>query len=352
MKHALSASAALMAGGMSLAGMMALPALAQDSLTFTSYGGTYQEAQRKALLDPVEEEMGITIREDTLTGIAEVRAQVLAGAVTWDIVDLGVNDCALAQAEGLFEPLDYSIISTEGFKDTAYAETWAGTIYYSTTLAYNPEYLEAKPQSWADFWDVENFPGARALQNTPGGNLEIALMADGVAPEDVYPMLETPEGIDRAFAKLEEIKPDIAVWWTTGAQSAQLIADGEVDMESIWNGRLDAVKASGVPAEQTFNQAILALDCLAIPKGAPNKDLAMKVLGRILAPDLQANLPALINYGPTTSLAFDEGKITEEQTAISPSAPENIALQLPTDPDFWAANRPAIQERWDAFMTQ
>ncbi|QDL93537.1 ABC transporter substrate-binding protein [Paroceanicella profunda] len=341
-----------MAGGLTALGGFATAAVAQDSLTFTSYGGTYQEAQRKALLDPVEKELGITIREDTLTGIAQVRAQVLTGAVTWDIVDLGLNDCALAEKEGLFEPLDYSIISTEGFKDTAYSKTWAGTIYYSTTLAYNPEFLEAKPTSWADFWDVEGFPGARALQNTPGGNLEIALMADGVAPEEVYAVLKTPEGVDRAFAKLEEIKPHIDVWWTSGAQSAQLIADGEVDMEAIWNGRLDAVKASGVPAEQTFNQAILSLDCLAIPKGAPNKDLAMKVLARILAPDLQANIPGLINYGPTTSLAFDQGKITEEQAAISPSAPENIASQLPTDAAYWAEHRPAIQERWDAFMTR
>lgn len=332
--------------------MSAVTAQAQDSLTFTSYGGTYQEAQRTALLDPIEEEMGITIREDTLTGIAEVRAQVLAGAVTWDIIDLGLGDCALAEKEGLFEPLDYSVISTEGFKDTAYSETWAGTIYYSTALAFNTEYLEKTPSSWADFWDVEGFPGARALQNSPQGNLEIALMADGVAQDEIYDLLSTPEGLDRAFAKMDEIQPAIDVWWTTGAQSAQLIADGEVDMETIWNGRLDAVKASGVPAELTFNQALLSLDCLAVPKGAPNKDLAMKVIARILAPDLQARLPALINYGPTTELAFEQGIITPEQTAISPSAPDNLATQLPVNPDFWAEHRPAIQERWDAFMTR
>ncbi|WP_170133986.1 ABC transporter substrate-binding protein [Palleronia aestuarii] len=331
---------------------LAAPAAWAQDLTFTSYGGTYQEAQREALLDPIEEEMGITIREDTLTGIAEVRAQVMSGAVSWDIVDLGLSDCALAEAEGLFEPLDYDMISTEGFEESAYSDGWIGIIYYSTALAYNTEYIDTYPASWADFWDVEAFPGARALQNVPMGNMEIALIADGVAMEEVYDTLSTPEGVDRAFAKLEEIRPDIDVWWSTGAQSAQLIADGEVDMTSIWNGRLDAVQEAGVPAELTFNEGLLSLDCLAIPRGAPNAELAMEVLARMVEPDLQANIPGLINYGPTTSLAFEEGKITEDETAISPSAPDNLAVQLPISGDFWAENRPAIQERWDAFITR
>lgn len=335
-----SSVAALTAAGV-------LPALAQDSVTFSSFGGTYQEAQRIALLEPAAEALGIAIREDTLTGIAEVRAQVLAGAVSWDIVDLGMNDCALAEAEGILEPLDYSLISTEGFADAAYSDAWVGTIYYSTVLAYDEDVVgDNPPQSWADFWDVENFPGARALYNHPV-TLELALMADGVPLDEIYPL-----DLDRAFAKMDEIRPHVDVWWSTGAQSAQLIADGEVDMLPIWNGRLDAVVADGVPAGMTFNQGVLSLDCLAIPRGAANKDLAMQVIAEILKPDYQARMVEHINYGPTSALAFEEGVITPEQEAISPSAPDNIAVQLITDADFWAENRPAIQERWDAFMTR
>jgi len=329
-------------------GMGALPAMAEGTITFTSFGGAFQDAQRKALLEPTAAAMGITILEDTLTGIAEVRAQVLAGAVTWDIVDLGLADCAAAQAEGILEPLDYSIISTEGFDPAAYSDAWAGIIYFSTVLAYsNDHFTGEKPNSWADFWDVEKFPGARSLRNNPVTTLELALIADGVPLDQLYPL-----DLDRAFAKMDQIKPHIDVWWTSGAQSAQLIADGEVDMISIWNGRLDAVVADGVNAGYTYNQGAAALDCLAIPKGAPNKDLAMKALAMMLAPEQQAQMPQYINYGPTTSLAFDLGVITPEQMAISPSAPDNLAVQFITNADYWAQNRQMVQERWDAFMTR
>lgn len=339
---------ALLASTTLALGLMAPAAMAEGTITFTSFGGAFQEAQRRALLEPTAAAMGITILEDTLTGIAEVRAQVLAGAVTWDIVDLGLADCAAAQAEGILEPLDYSIISTEGFDPAAFSDAWAGIIYFSTVLAYdNDLFGDNPPQTWADFWDVENFPGARSLRNNPVGTLEIALMADGVPMDEVYPL-----DLDRAFAKMEEIRDNIDVWWTSGAQSAQLIADGEVDMISIWNGRLDAVVADGINAGYTYNQGIAALDCLAIPRGAPNKDLAMQALAMMLAPEQQARMPQYINYGPTTSLAFDLGVITPEQTAISPSAPDNLAVQMISSADYWAENRQLVQERWDAFMTR
>ena len=323
-------------------------AMAEGTITFTSFGGAFQDAQRQALLEPTAEAMGITILEDTLSGIAEVRAQVMAGAVTWDIVDLGLADCAAAEAEGILEPLDYDIISTEGFDPAAYSDAWAGTIYFSTVLAYDTDlYGDNPPQTWADFWDVEGFPGARSLRNVPVGTLEIALLADGVPIDEIYPL-----DVDRAFAKMEEIRDHIDVWWTSGAQSAQLMADGEVDMLAIWNGRLDAVVEDGVAASYTYNQGIAALDCLAIPRGAPNKELAMEALAMMLAPEQQARMPQYINYGPTTSLAFEQGVITDEQIQISPSAPQNLAVQVITDADWWAENRQAVQERWDAFIIQ
>lgn len=321
-------------------------AAAQDGITFTSWGGTYQEAQRAAYLDPIEDELGITIREETLGGVTEVRAQVLSGAVTWDLIVLGASECAQGQIEGLFEPIDYDVVSTEGFAPGTYDDTWASIDYYATVIAYDTDIMEGKePKSWADFWDVENFPGSRALRNHPTAMLEAALMADGVAKDELYPL-----DIDRAFAKMEEIKPHIDVWWTSGAQSVQLLADGEVDMLPMWNGRIDALLAEDMPVAANWNQGMLTTDCLAIPKGAPNKDLAMKVMARMLSPELQANLPGEINYGPTTSLAFEQGKITDEQVAMSPSSPEKIAQQAVLNVQYWAENMPAIRERWDAFL--
>lgn len=336
----------ILAAGLAVA--LGSAAGAQETITFTSYGGSYQEAQRKALLDPVSEALGITILEDTLTGLAEVRAQVGAGAVTWDIVDLGLASCAAGQEEGLFEPLDYSIIPTEGMEEAAYDSHWIGTIYYSTVLGYSTEkYADKAPQSWNDFWDVEAFPGARAMRNDPAANLEIALIADGVPLDEIYPL-----DLDRAFAKLDEIKPHITVWWTSGAQSAQLLKDNEVDMGTIWNGRLDSIVADGAQAAYTYNGGIASLDCLAIPKGAPNKELAMKALALMVSPELAANIPQYINYGPTTAKAFETGKISEEAMKMSPSSPENLKMQVITNSAWWAENMRDVTERWSAWLTE
>ena len=343
----------ILASATALALFVAGTATAQQKLGFTSFGGAYQEAQRKALLEPVAKEMGITWVEDTLTGIAEVRAQVRAGAVTWDIVDLGLADCAAAQSEGLLESLDYGQISTAGFDKMAFDTHWIGIIYYSTVLGYSTEkYKDRPPRGWKDFWDVKGFPGARSLRDYPTPNLEIALLVDGVPRDQVYQVLATEEGVQRAFATLDRIKPHIEVWWKSGAQSAQLAKDGEVDMLSIWNGRLDTVIKNGAKAAYSYDDGILSLDCLAIVKGSKNKDLAMKALARMVAPDLQANMPLYINYGPTTLAAFEVGKITAEMARISPSSPENARKQLVIDARFWAANRQKMQERWDAWKTR
>ncbi|MDF1587330.1 ABC transporter substrate-binding protein [Marinimicrococcus flavescens] len=341
------------AAGAVLAGAGWSTAEAETTLTFTSFGGAYQKAQREAWLDPLEKELGVRILEDTLTGIAEVRAQVRSGAVNWDIVDLGLGDCSAGQAEGIFEPLDYQQIATQGIEKAAYDSHWIGVIYYSTVLGYSTErYKDKQPASWADFWDVESFPGARALRDYPIANLEIALMADGVPAGQVYEVLGTPEGEKRAFAKLDEIRDHIDVWWNSGAQSAQLLRDGEVDMSTIWNGRLDAIAEAGAPVAYTYNQGILALDCLAIPKGAPNRDLAQKVVARIVAPDLQANMPPLMNYGPTNAESFESGQITQEMRERSPSSPDNLKVQMISSAKFWEENRNRLQEAWDAWKTR
>ena len=338
----------LLALSASLLALAAGTAAAQETLTFTSYGGAWQEAQREAYLDPVEEKLGVKILEDTLTGIAEVRAQVRTGAVNWNIVDLGLTSCAAAQAEGLLEPLDYDVISTEGFDKAAYSDDWIGTIYFSNVLGYSTEaYGDDPPKNWADFWDVEKFPGRRGMRNDPSANLEIALLADGVPKDEVYPI-----DMDRAFAKLDEIKPHISVWWTSGAQSAQLIQDGEVDMTVIWNGRLEAVRDEGAKVDFTFEGGVASLDCLAIPKGSPKKDLAMQALALMVSPELAANIPRYINYGPTTSLAFKSGKITDAMREKSPSSPANLDKQVITRADWWAENQRKAKERWDAWLTQ
>ena len=189
-------------------------------------------------------------------------------------------------------------------------EYCVGGDVFSTVLAWNTKtYGDKGPQSWADFWDVKKFPGKRSYRKGVAGALEPALMADGVPPDKVYEVLSQPGGIERAIKKIKELKPHIAVWWSSGAQHAQLMKDGEVDMITGWNGRFDVVAKDGGKVAYTFNQALLDYDCYAIPKGAPNKAAAMKFLAEISKPQYQAEFTKYITYGPTNKKAYDLGTI-------------------------------------------
>lgn len=325
------------------------PAAEAQTLTVSSFGGAYQDAQRTAFFEPTAQALGITIREETLSGLADVRLQVQSGNVTWDIADLGYSECAQGSREGLFEPLDFNVIKTDGIDPKMIGTDWIGIIYYSTVIAYDTEVFDAEtaPKTWKDFFDTENFEGLRSLRNEPEVQLELALLADGVPREQLYPL-----DVDRAFAKLEEIKPDIGTWWTSGAQSAQLLRDREVDMVAAWNGRITAIKNDGAAANFSFNDGILNADCLAVPKGAPNKELAMQAIALFLSAEQQATMTNLIDYGPINSQAFDLGVISEERAAILPSSPENMKNQVIMNADWWAENGPAVAERWTAFIQE
>jgi putative spermidine/putrescine transport system substrate-binding protein len=325
-----------------------LPVAAQTTLTFASYGGAYQAAQRKALLDPIEKLLNITFKEDTLTGIADVRAQVGANAVKWDVADLGGASCARGEAEGLFEPLDYSVIKTDGIDKSMVHPHWIGVIYYSTVIAWNTQkYGQNGPQSWAEFWDTKKFPGTRSLSRGASETFEVALMADGVDPAKLYPL-----DVDRALKSLAKIKPSVVAWWASGAQAAQLLKDGEADMVAIWNGRAGAAIKDGAKAAITYNQGIFNADCLVIPKGAKSVALAQKAIALMVSPDLQANIPQYIDYGPTNAKAFDTGKISAAAAAKINSSPANAAKQTYMNFDYWRENLAKLTERMDAFLQQ
>ena len=323
-------------------------AQAEGTVTISSWGGAYQEAQRKAWFDPVAKELGITIKEDTTSGIADVRAQVMSGAVTWDLVQQGSNACILLDREGALEKLDYSQMDVKGVPDDLKGETWIGNLVYGTVLGWRKDAWDGKkPTGWKDMYNFKDFPGPRSMRRNPTYNLEAALIADGVAPEDVYPI-----DMDRAFKKLEELKPHIVSWWPSGAGSAQMIVDGEVDMIGLWNGRIQTAMDNGAPYEYTFNQQLLISDCWLIPKGAPNKELAMKVLARMMSPEIQANLPQYINYGPANLDAFATGKISDEVMRTLPSSPENRKTAINFNAKWWADNLDEVTRRFDLFIQE
>jgi putative spermidine/putrescine transport system substrate-binding protein len=336
------------------AAVMASSAMAADkSVTIASWGGSYQEAQSKALFEPAAANTGIEVKQETYGGMSDVRLQVQTGQVTLDIVASGSGSAARAAAEGLLEKLDYSVIDVSSFYPSLYSDYCVGGDVFSTVYAWNTNtYGEDGPQSWADFWDVEKFPGSRAYRGSVAGALEPALMADGVAPGDVYDVLDSEDGIERAIDKIRELKPNISVFWSSGAQHAQLMKDGEVDMTTGWNGRFDNARADGGKVAYSFNQALLDYDCFAIPKGAPNKETAMEFLAEISKPEYQDDLPKYITYGPTNKAAYDTGEITAEVAAGLPSSPDNAAMQLPVSLEWYSKWETIAAEMYQEMLTE
>lgn len=330
------------------AALLSTAALAEE-VTFVSQGGAYQAAQTKAILDPVAKKLGITVKQDSAPDAWPViKTQGATGKPIWDVVDTPTKDCIRGGEQGLIEKLDFSKIPNAEKMPAAYKTPYSVAYeFYSSVLAYNKKkFGDNPPKSWADFWDVKKFPGTRALRNHPLATLEAALMADGVTPDKLYPL-----DVDRAFKKLEEIKPHITVWWTSGGQSAQLLSDGEVDMEMAWNGRVSAVAKEGANVGFTYSQGLLQHTSLCILKNAPNLQTAVRFVNEAISPEFQANLPLEIDYGPGNPEAFKIGKISPERTAELPSAPENAAKQALIDTEWWSS--PAGEEvlkRWAEFI--
>jgi putative spermidine/putrescine transport system substrate-binding protein len=270
------------------------------TLTFVSFGGAYQEAQRKAWLEPYTALTGVQFQEDENSSNATIKAQVEAGQVTWDVVDVG-NDFGLSANADLLEPLDYTLIPKDEVNPDLGLSDWrVPDITYGVVLAYNTDVTGGQvPAGWADYFDTTKIPGKRGMWDyAAGGIFEVALLADGVAPGDLY---RGGQGLDlaRATAKLDTIKDDF-VFWASGAESQELIGSGEVAMTLIWNGRgWSAKHTDGKPVEMQWNQQIVTADYFVVPKGSPNKDAAMTFIAYTICAENNAKPSQYIPYGPT-----------------------------------------------------
>jgi len=271
------------------------PAAPGTTLTFASYGGVYQKAQRQAWLEPYAKLTGVQWTESEDSANATIKAQVESGQVTWDVVDVG-NDFGLERNADVLEPLDFSLIHKDEILPGFVGPYRVADITYGIVLAYRSDLTGGQvPQGWADFFDLKKFPGKRGMYDySAGGIFEVALMADGVAPKDLYPL-----DIPRAIRKLDTIK-DQLVFWPGGAKSQELIGSGEVTMSLMWNGRAWSAKhLDNKPVEIQWNQQILTADYFVVPKGTPNKDEAMKFIAWATCAQNSAGPSQFIPYGPT-----------------------------------------------------
>lgn len=313
-----------------------------SSIVVNASGGAMADAMRQAFTNDFEEIYGIDVVDTSPADIAKLKAMVESGNVEWAVTELPGQDVLLAEREGLLEPIDHDIVDMSGFPEEAReSEYWFAKSAYATVLGYSTEaFPDDHPDTWAEFWDVETYPGPRSLRDDPVDNLEYALLADGVAPEDLYPL-----DLDRAFAKMDEIAPHITVWWSSGQQPAQLLLDGEVVLASGWNGRFYNLIKDDAPLDIEWNEGMIKLSAYGIPKGAPHACWGQHYLQVMTDPKRQAVYAEEIGY---PGLHLESPKyVSEDLAPYLPTAPENIKGLVWTDIEWWADNGPEVKERWN-----
>lgn len=342
---------AIVGGAIGGAGLGMPFAQAKDAgqVVVRGLGGAYQEAMEAAVYKPFTEATGIRVAVQPATA-AQIRAMVEAGRVRVDVVDLlDVAQIALDKI-GALEPIDY-----DGMKFTNPADiqpsvrkaNMVGNLYFATVLAYNTEVFAkgAHPKSWAEFWDLSRFPGARTLADQKAGaaELEFALLAAGTPKDKLYPI-----DLDAAFRSLDKIKGSVSKWWDTGAVSAQLLERKEAVLGGLWNGRAQALIDKGAPLAIEWNQAKQQVQYWGVVRNAPNAANAQRFIDFALQPQVQGELTRYIAYGPTNTKAF--AHVRAQDLEKLPSAPEHFAASFEQDAQWWSDNLPVVGERWQSWV--
>jgi len=338
-----------------LTGALAAATAHAVDLTVISFGGIGKEAQIAAFYKPWEEagkeanENRRVIAGEWNGEMARIKAMVDTGSVTWNVVQVERPELVRGCEEGLFERLQpETFLNADDFVAGSLSECGVSFLVWSIILAYNADRLDTPPTGWRDFWDVNKFPGKRALRRGAKYTLEIALMADGVPPDQIYPTLATRAGQDRAFAKLDEIKPHLQ-WWDAGTQPPQLLASGDLVMSSAYNGRVSALRDE-TNLKIVWTGGIYDIDAWAIPRGARDLVAAKDFIAFAVGPQAQKRYVDILDYGSTNKEAMT--LVAPERLANLPSSPANFAEQLPIDIAFWIDWGEQLEERFAAWAAR
>ena len=358
----------IMLGGAAFA-MSATAALAED-MTIVSWGGAYTASQQAAYHDPYSAKTGVNIINDASSGeaVAKLRAMSEAGNITWDAVDVVAADALRLCDEGLALEIDADTQladapdgtkAKDDFGDLMVNECFIPQIVYSTTFGYRKDLVgSTAPTSVCSVFDTAAYPGKRSLEKRPINNMEWALMCDGVAKADVYDVLATDEGQARAFAKLDTIKGDV-IWWSAGADTPQLLADGEVIMGSTYNGRLFAlIEEQGQNVGMLWDGQVFDLDGWIIPAGLSDERKARALDYVYFATDTQrlADQAKYISYGParksSAPLVSKHATLGIDMAPHMPTDPNNAKNTLLYNYSFWADYRDDIDAKFQAWLAK
>jgi putative spermidine/putrescine transport system substrate-binding protein len=319
-----------------------------NDLTIVTRDESIRHAMQSAYAEPFTAVTGIPVQQNVWEGgIDALRAQVKAND-SWDLVLVDADELATGCGEGLFDKLDWSAIGgKDHYTPQAVSDCGLGAVIATTVLAWDKDKLPVSP-SWSDFWDVAKYPGKRGLHKAVRGNLEIALIADGVAPGDVYKTLSSSDGVDRAFRKLDQLKPYIE-WWSTDTEAAHILASGDVLMTSAPS---DQISTTANQQHKNFGLqfagSLFELESWVIMKGSPAARIAQQFLYFTGMPAVEQRLLQRSGNGGLAK-GLNDG-LTPELAAISPANPANLATGLRIDAGFWHENLPKLRQRFDAWQ--
>lgn len=333
-------------------------AASAQPLTFVSFGGAYTRSQMLAFVRPFEDKTGQRVNvHDYDGGLDEVRRQVASLNVQWDVIDVESTDAIRGCEEGLFEPVDPSLLAPapdgtpakQDFIPGSLMDCAVGTVVWSNIIAYDRQVYRdgPAPSSLGDFFDTNRFPGPRGMRLTPKVNLEWALMADGVKPADVYKVLGTKAGLARAFRMLDRIKPNI-VWWRAGDEAPHLLETGKVVMTTAYNGRIyDAV----MDRHETFNiiwdKQVWNMDLMAVVRNSPNRAAAMAFVKYASSTQSMAQQATYIAYGPVRRSS--QAMVDVNMRPHLPTTQPDFAGALRIDAGWWAKHYAEIDRQFEAW---
>ena len=338
---------------------------ARADITVMSWGGAYGDAQTEAFVKPFVAATGkATIMTDSDNPAPALKAMVEAGNVTVDVASVEYADAIRLCDEGVLEPIDASTLpaapdgtpAADDFLPGAVTECGVSTDIWANVFAYDTSKMPEGPKTVADFFDLQKFPGKRGLKKGAKAVLEFALIGDGVPVGEIYTVLSTPEGVDRAFAKLDTIKSEV-VWWEAGAQAPQLLADGEVAMTTAYNGRIFAAALNeGKPFQIVWDGQIYENEMFVVPKGAPNMADAMEFVKFATSTEGLRASAQQISYGPARKSSMKEELVFKDGKTVMaphlPTAPENLTNALETSSTFWVDHDAELNERFQAWLAQ
>ena len=343
MRHRFFPSLALVAS-LTLAGN----ALARD-LMIVGFGGPFQDNARPALFQGYAKATNQTIKDDVYNGeMAKVYSMVKAKDVTYDVIMVEAPELVRGCEDGIFEKMDWSVVKKDKFIPGGTTVCGAGAVLWGVTLFYDPTKVPNGPDTYAKLWDLKTYPGKRLLRNTPKTTLEIALLADGVAPADVYTVLATPAGQKRAFDKLDQIKPQL-MWWKSGTQPVQLISSGEVTYAVGFTGRIVRANEGGAKYPLLWKTLLYSVDYWAVVKNSPNAKEGMKMIEWIT--DSKPLLALAETYA--VSPANKEAAANPALSAKNPgmlSSHVNDALFI--DTEFWVAHGEDLEQKFNAWVAK